>query len=179
MVSFTGLWKRKNFNFARDYYNQTQPELLNFIESGQFHRREVKIGDFIYAVSTNDRGELLLIGKMQVGKIVSSAEEVEDILGLEYEVYSGEEENQQIDYAIAEFGTIMQFDMIIPYATARNLRFVTKKGLTSLTFQPGTKNLDGQTLRTMRVLTRESATKLDKFLKSGLSKVNWYLSDES
>jgi len=178
MVSFTSLWKRKNFNFARDFYNQAQPELLDCIESGQFYRREVEIGDFIYAVSTNDRGELLLIGKMQVGKIVSSAEEVEDILGLNYEVYSGEEENQHIDYAIAEFGTPLQFDTIIPYATAKNLRFVTKKGLTSLTFQPGTKKLNGQTLRTMRVLSHESAAKLDKFLKSGLSKVTWYL-DES
>ena len=174
MTSFTGLWKRKNFHFTQDYYAQAKPEILDCLESGQFERRNVKVGDFIYAVSTNDNGELLLIGKIQIGKIVSSPKEVKKILGLAYEVYEGEKEDQYIAYAIAKFGTLMQFDTIIPYAIAKSLRFVTQKGLTTLTFQPGTKQLDGQTLRTMRVLSPESIIKLDKFLKSNLSQVVWH-----
>ncbi|MBI1877464.1 MAG: hypothetical protein HYR94_04415 [Chloroflexi bacterium] len=83
MASFTGLWKRKNFYFNRDFFAHDQ-EFLNVVESGQFRRWGIEVGDFIYAVSTSDKGELLLIGKMQVGKFVSSPEEVESILGLIY-----------------------------------------------------------------------------------------------
>lgn len=140
MASFTGLWKRKNLYFNRDFFAHDQ-EFLNVVESGQFRRRGIEVGDFIYAVSTNDRGELLLIGKMQVGKFVSSPEEVERILGLTYEEYSGEEEGQHLEYAIAKLGTLLQFDTIIPFTATKSLRFITKQGLTSLKFDKGTQRL--------------------------------------
>lgn len=173
MASFTALWKRTNFNRSGDFF-EGQEALLDVTESNQFKRRNVKKGDFIYAVSTNDEGQLLLVGKMQIGRFVSSPREVEKILNLNYEQYSGEEEGQPIEYAIAKQATLMQFDKIIEYPIAKSLRFITKQGLTSLTFKKGTQRLNKQTLRTMRQLTPESAIILDKFLKSKMSQVDWH-----
>lgn len=174
MASFTSQWKRKNFYSNRDFFAHNQ-EFLNVVESEQFRRRGVEIGDFIYAVSTNDKGELLLIGKMQVSKFVSSPEEVESILGLTYEEYTGEREDQSLEYAIAKFGTLLQFnENVIPFEEAKSLQFITKQGLTSLTFDKGTRRLNKQTLRTMRKLTSGSAATLDKHLKNKMSKIDWY-----
>jgi hypothetical protein len=174
MASFTGLWKRKNFNFNRDFFANDQ-EFLNVVESGQFRRRGIEVGDFIYAVSTSDKGELLLIGKMQVGKFVSLPKEVESILGLTYEEYSGEEANQHLEYVVAKLGTLLQFDdNVIPFGDAKSLRFITKQGLTSHKFDKGTQRLNKQTLRTMRRLTSGSAAKLDAFLKNKMSQIIWY-----
>jgi len=149
---FTHYWKRENCNRADEGFQ------LDFVEGSQFTKRGVDKGDFIYAV-TQREGKLFLIAKMQVDEITPSKKRVIDVLRLDYDPLQAKE------YKIARWGTPIRFDREVPFEVTKRLRFISSKSQ-SLKFIPGTKQLDQQTLRTLRELTSTSAAELDKLLKN-------------
>ena len=131
-------------------------EPCDHIAGNMFRKRGVNHGDFIYIV-TVERGQLLVSGRMRVGQIIAQ-EQAEELLG-QGELWEAE------DHIIASpgTGTPMSFDRIVPLEIVRSLRCVTGEGEKGLMFKTETE-LDQQTLRGLRELSRESARLLDTCL---------------
>lgn len=117
-----------------------------------FSRRGIEPGDFIYVVAVH-RGNLYVLGKMQVGKIVGK-DEARRLLG--------EEPYDAPEHVIASVCTPAQLTEV-PIALAKELLFVRGSRKEGLTFREDNV-LDPQTVRVVRELDTESASRLDELL---------------
>lgn len=118
----------------------------------RFSSRGIDAGDFVYIVAVH-RGQLYLLGKMQVGKIVSK-DEARRIFGTE--PYDAPE------HLIASACTSAQLTEV-PVAVAKELRFVGDSRKEALAFREED-ILDPQTMRAIRELDPDSASRLDDLL---------------
>jgi hypothetical protein len=134
-----------------------EDELLNHTAGNQFFKKWGVIpGDFIYIVTVN-KGQLYLMGRMEVDKVCSQ-KEAEKLLGTS-DLWEGK------DHLIAKPDPeILRFDRQVPLDVTKRLRFLSPTGkIRSLVFTSPTE-LDRQTLRGVRKLTSESAAELDRLL---------------
>ena len=127
-------------------------EPLCHAAGSRFSSRGIESGDFVYVVAVH-RGKLYVLGKMQVGKIVTK-DEAHRILGVE--PYDAPE------HVIASACTRARLTEV-PVTVARELRFVSGSRKESLAFREEDV-LDPQTVRVVRELDAESASRLDELL---------------
>ncbi|MHB1423175.1 MAG: hypothetical protein ACYC3I_08275 [Gemmataceae bacterium] len=127
-------------------------EPLGHAASSRFSSRGIEAGDFVYVVAVH-RGELYLLGKMQVGKVVTK-DEARRLLGVE--PYDAPEQ------AIASACTRVQLTKV-PLTVVKELRFVSSSRKEGLAFREEDV-LDRQTVRGVRELDAESASRLDELL---------------
>lgn len=125
---------------------------LGHAAGSRFSSRGIEPGDFVYIVAVH-RGQLYLLGKMQVEKIVSK-DEARRILGAE--PYDAPE------HLIASACTTAQLTEV-PVAVAKELRFIGGSRKEALAFREE-EILDPQTMRVIRELDPESASRLDDLL---------------
>jgi hypothetical protein len=125
---------------------------LGHAAGSRFSSRGIQPGDFIYIVAVH-RGELYLLGKMQVGKIVSK-DEAHRILGAE--PYDAPE------HLIASSCTPTQLSKV-PVSLAKEIRFIGSSRKEALAFREG-EVLEPQTMRVIRELDPESASRFDDLL---------------
>lgn len=149
---FTYYWTNQRWTQRRA--GQGQP--LRHIASTRFLRRGVRPGDHVYVV-TIWHGELFLLGKLVVGALVDAATAAPWLGTTPDRLW---EEAEQI---LAAAATPMDFDRAVPAAVTRRLRFGTGQSARPPVFR-APDQLDGQTLRSLRELTAESAARLDQLL---------------
>jgi len=125
---------------------------LGHAAGSRFSSRGIQPGDFVYIVAVH-QGQLYLLGKMQVGKLVSK-DEARQILGSE--PYDAPE------HLIASACTPAQLTEV-PVALAKELRFIGGSRKEGLAFREEDL-LEPQTMRAIRELDSESASRLDNLL---------------
>jgi hypothetical protein len=125
---------------------------LRHAAGSRFSKRGIEPGDFVYIVSVH-QGSLYLLGKLQVGQIVSQ-NEARRILGTE--PYDAPE------HLIASAGTWPQL-IEVPLALTKELRFISGPRKEGIAFRTEDR-LDPQTMRMIRELDPESASRLDNLL---------------
>jgi hypothetical protein len=130
--------------------SESQP--LGHAAGSRFSSRGIKPGDFVYIVAVH-RGQLYLLGKMQIGKIVSK-DEARRILG--------EEPYDAPEHLIASACTPAHLTEV-PVALAKELQFIGGSRKEGLAFREQD-ILDPQTMRVIRELNPESASRLDDLL---------------
>jgi hypothetical protein len=129
---------------------------LDHVAGSMFLQRGVSVGDRIYAVTVR-QGELYLLARMGVEKIVLSDSEARRLL--DYEPWSAPEHL----IGSKDVGTPLSFNMSVPLPVLRKLRFEGPNGPVPPFFrEPG--KLDQQTLRGVRKLTVTSARLLEEML---------------
>jgi hypothetical protein len=131
---------------------EPEGEPLGHAAGSRFSRRGIEPGDIVYIVAVH-QGQLYLLGKMQVGAIVTK-DEASRVLGSE--PYDAPE------HLIASACTPARLN-VVPLAVAQDLRFISGSGREGLAFRDEG-ILDPQTLRGIRELDAESAGRLDKLL---------------
>ncbi len=128
--------------------------LLKHAAGSGFARSGVGVGDIVYVVNVQ-AGRLRLIGRMQIGRIVSDRT-------------AGPAPWQAVGHCIAAPGTasVVRRDRFVPVSVVRRLRFVRRDGLTlPPTFKARQRDLLSQrTFQSVRRLTLDSARLLDDFL---------------
>ena len=147
--------------------NRTPGEPLEHTASDVFRKRDVLPGDRIFVAEVVDR-RLHLVGRMRVAELVDAAT-------AETKLHSTDLWDAR-DHLIAEPGSATQkvFNRQVPDNVARSLRFLQKTGRrgpggraayarTTLKFDSAG-GLDGQTTRTVRRLTEDSAEQLEQLL---------------
>jgi hypothetical protein len=139
-----------NWQFAEA--RKAEPGPLRYAAGSRFRSRGIEPADFVYIVAVH-RGQLFLLGKMQVGRIVSK-QEAQCILGVE--PYDAPE------YLIASACTPVRLSEV-PVAIARELRFIGASRKERLAFRDEAV-LEPQTMRVIRELDPESANRLDELL---------------
>lgn len=127
-------------------------EPLGHAAGSRFSSRGIKQGDFIYVVALH-HGKLYVLGKMQVGKIVTK-DEARRLLG--------EEPYDATEHVIASACTRARLTEV-PITLAKELQFVRGSRKEGLTFREEDV-LDPQTVRVIRELDAESASRLDELL---------------
>jgi hypothetical protein len=132
---------------------EPEGEPLAHAAGSRFSSRGIEPGDIVYIVAVH-RGQLYLLGKLQVGGIVTK-DEARRILGSE--PYDAPE------HMIASACTPARL-IPIPVSVARELRFISGSRREGLTFRDENL-LDPQTLRVIRELDAESAGRLDDSLE--------------
>jgi len=155
MTAFTHYWKNDTFEQMRANGNEGKP--LDHTAGNTFANVGVKRGDSVYVLTVKE-GELFLVGRMTVSKIVHSDAEAQSLLG--YDVWPAS------DHLIASENecTPMRFRRRVPLEIVKQLRFDSKAGPKPLTFTAEGR-LDQQTLRGVRQLSRMSVGLLDSILK--------------
>lgn len=131
---------------------EREGEPLCHAAGSRFSSRGIEAGDFVYVVAVHG-GKLYVLGKMQVGKIVSK-DEARRILGME--PYDASE------HLIADACTQARLTEV-PVTIAKELRFVNSSRKEGLAFRAADV-LDPQTVRVVRELDAESASRLDELL---------------
>ena len=149
---FTYYWTNQRWSQRR----AAQGQPLRHIASTRFVRRGVRPGDQVYVV-TIWHGELYLLGKLVVGALVDAAAAAPWLGTTPDRLW---EEAEQI---LAAAATPMDFDRAVPSAVTRRLRFGAGQSARAPMFR-APDQLDGQTLRSLRELTAESAARLDRLL---------------
>lgn len=163
MASYTHYWQNDTCDFQRD----SKGAALAHTASNQFRARGVSPGSHVYVVTVR-QGILFLIGRMEVGQIVSKrqAERV-----LNYPVWDAEE------HLIASkgTGTKMIFNRSVPVTITEQLLFEKSGKFEPPVFKaPG--RLDQQTLRGVRKLNESSAALLEACIVDG-HKEKWSAKD--
>src|SRR5262249_53927792 len=125
---------------------------LGHAAGSRFSSRGIEPGDFVYVVAVH-RGQLYLLGKMQGGEIVSK-DEARRIRG--GEPYDAPE------HLIASACTPGQLTEV-PVTVAKGLRLIRGSRKEGLAFREEDV-LDPQTVRVIRELDAESASRLDELL---------------
>jgi hypothetical protein len=153
MACFTQYWKGNTCDemFADGHEGQS----LDHTAGKLFTQRGVGVGDKVYVANVL-KGVLILIGRLEVAKIVSKSE-AERLL--DYDAWDAPE------HLIAKPGspTPMRFKRDVPLEITKQLLFNGAKGFVSLKFV-SEDLLDAQTLRGVRRLTEASAQLLDGLL---------------
>ena len=157
---FTHYWNKESVEEAKCLVEEGYL-YLDQAASKQFCKRHVKIGDYVYVVNIRG-GRMVVIGRMQVGKVIP---------GIEDETPDADDFWAEYDHVIAEDGTatLLNFKSKAPMETANRLRFIRfddrKQPPRSLALSNANPELlDSQTLRGVRELTEESAELLDQFI---------------
>ncbi len=152
---YTHYWSNPT---CKDFYeNQNLEEKLLDHDAGKiFTRSGVKPNDLVYIV-TIKKGELFLIAKLQVEKMVFGNKQATAIL-CDDNLWDAPA------HLIAKAGTPMRFNKTVPLRITKGLRFISAKGPKPLKFVSSTK-LDRQTLRGVRELNASSAAQLDTLLE--------------
>lgn len=127
-------------------------EPLCHAAGSRFVSRGIESGDFVYVVAVH-RGKLYVLGKMQVGKIVTK-DEARQILGAE--PYDAPE------HVIASACTRARLTEV-PATISKELRFVSGSRKEGLAFREEDV-LDPQTVRVLRELDAESASRVDELV---------------
>jgi hypothetical protein len=125
---------------------------LGHAAGSRFSSRGIEPGDFLYIVAVR-RGQMYLLGKMLLGKIVSK-EEARRILGTE--------RHDAREHLIASACTQAQL-VQVPMALIKELRFSRGSRKEGLAFRDED-ILASQTMRVIRELDPDSATRLDGLL---------------
>jgi hypothetical protein len=154
--AFTHYWKGDTADEHDELNFSGKP--LDHVAGSQFVRMGVKTGDRIYAVTIR-RGELYLIGRMEVGEIVFSDSEARK--RLDYEPWSGPEHVMWKPGT----GTPLRFDRAVPLPVTQRLYFESPNGPVPPKFVDHNV-LDRQTLRGVRKLTPSSALELDSLIEA-------------
>jgi len=152
MKYWTQYWKNSTCKMVRP--REGQP--LVHAASNEYSRRGVAAGDRLYVV-TVVKGDLFLIGRMKVDRIVSQAEA--DKEHPDWNLWEAAEHCISTDSEASP----MRFNVMVSRADRDLLRFVTCSGLSSLKVDDEG-GLDQQTLRTIRELTPESAQLMDRYI---------------
>lgn len=154
MASFTQYWKSTTCDAM--FANGLDGETLDHTAGDLFTQRGVGPGDKIYVVN-NFQGNLVLVGRLEVDKIVSQAE-AERLLGTT-DLWDAPE------HVIAKPGssTPKRFERIVPMELTKQLLFQGAKGFESPKFESEDR-LDRQTLRGVRRLSDGSARLLENLL---------------
>ncbi len=154
MASFTHYWEGNTCDAM--FADELDGEMLNHTAGKLFTQRGVGPGDKVYVVN-NLRGNLVLIGRLEVDKIVSQAE-AERLLG-DNNLWDAPE------HVIAKPGTAtpMRFQRIVPIELTKQLMFQGAKGFEPPKFEQDDR-LDRQTLRGVRRLSDGSARLLESQL---------------
>jgi hypothetical protein len=145
----------RSFTYSWQYaeaLKEPEGDPLGHAAGSRFSSRGIQPGDFVYIVAVR-RGQLYLLGKMQVGQIVTK-DEARRILG--------EEPYDAPEHLIASACTPTRLTQV-PVAVAKELRLITGSRREGLTFRDE-ENLDAQTVRGIRQLDTESASRLDELL---------------
>lgn len=151
--SFTVYWLNETWDEVSEETGPGEP--LGYAGSEIFRRNGVSPGDSIYVV-TIKKGKLLVAAKMVVGAILNR-KEAAAVCGAE-NIWDSSE------HIIASQSTPAFWDRRIADDVTERLRFVTPDdGEKPLKFRKRGE-LDGQTLRTIRRLTEDSARELDALL---------------
>lgn len=150
---WTSYWRGENWLANTEY------SPVEYSGGNQFKRRGIVAGDIVYIVSIQ-HGHLYLGGKMQVGEIISREEAVRR--RRRKDLYDANE------WLAGKKGTGSPLNLHrrLTADLARELRFISRSGPERLRFKGNNPdNLDGQTLRAPRELSRESATSLDRIIE--------------
>lgn len=145
---WTSYWKAENWTGNKG------GDPLHF-SGGSFTRRQVSRGDALYVISLR-HGQLLLGGRMTVAEIVSRREAIR--LRGRSDLYRADEWVQAQDGS----GTPLHHSRELAPDVSRLLRFESRRP--KLLFVDD-QNLDRQTLRAVRELTKESARLLDEIIQ--------------
>ena len=145
---WTSYWKKRNWRV-------NPPYVALSASGGWFKQRPIEEGHIVYIVSMN-AGQLLLGGRLEVGRLVSRLEAVR--LLKRDNLYDAQ------DWIIAKTGsgTALHHDRRLAPEVSRQLQFLP--GRAELLFTNHSE-LDRQTLRTPRELTLESARLLDRIIQ--------------
>ncbi len=154
MRFYTQYWSREILPFQSGVFDHTS--------GGLFRTRGVKRGDVVYAVNFS-RGRLRVIGRLYVDKIVNQ-DQAEKILGT-MNLY------QAIDHIIAQPGTetLHVFDAYLPEVATARIRFISPSGSQVPPARFANGDIDWQTFRSVRELTKSSADLFDRRLKRALN----------
>lgn len=152
---FTHYWKNETWDDHEDS-GWFRRHHLEHAAGNLFESRGVGVGDLVYIVTVK-QGRLFLGGRMRVEKITAQTE---------CDEYFGESLWPASTHLIASkaASTPMRFDCVVPGELVRRLRFVSHEGPKPPCFD-ASGQLDRQTLRGVRELTRESAALLDSVLE--------------
>ncbi|MEX0939563.1 MAG: hypothetical protein WDZ59_16990 [Pirellulales bacterium] len=131
---------------------KSEGEPLGHAAGSRFSSRGIEPGDFVYIVAVHG-GQLYLLGKMQVEKIVSK-DDAHRIFGAE--PYDAPE------HLIASACTPARLTEV-PVAITKGLRFIGGSRNKGLIFREED-ILDPQTMRVIRELVPDSASRLDDLL---------------
>jgi hypothetical protein len=134
----------------------TAYELIDHSAGNNFTKRGVSRGDIVYIVTISE-GYLYLGGLMRVKSIVNHKTAVKHF---HHDNLFEAEEHLIADM---EFSTPLHLYRRLAPALTKRLRFVSKSGPQGLKFTSATQ-LDGQTTRSVRELTLESAGLLDRII---------------
>ncbi len=130
------------------------------ISAGSFRKRRVSAGDVLYIVS-QDAGQLLLGGRMTVGRVVTRDEAVR--VSNRIDLYDMDE------WVVAHegSGSLLHLHRRLAPEVTKQIRLVSENsdtGSAALHFVDD-RNLDRQTLRVVRELTAESVSLLDEIIE--------------
>jgi len=153
MACFTHYWEGKTCDAM--FADGCEGDLLDHTAGKLFIQRGVGPGDKVYVVN-NLKGDLVLIGRLEVEKIVSQVE-AERLLGPDVWVAP--------EHVIAKPGspTPKRFERRVPMELTKQLLFQGAKGFESPKFE-SEHRLDRQTLRGVRRLSDGSARLLESLL---------------
>jgi putative restriction endonuclease len=127
-------------------------ERLSRVSGGLLRRSGISPGDFLYAAWVHE-GVLWLAGRMEVAQILPPHADQEDLWEPTIECVCPPEQ-----------GTVLRFDHKVPRRIVQAIRLEGPSGLQPLPSAPGGK-LDGQSLRSVRGVSPESAALLDALLE--------------
>jgi Domain of unknown function (DUF3883) len=143
---FIHYWREREFEKER---KQSVPGDKLEKTEGNFPKRGISRGDFVYAIS-NLKGRVFLLGRLQVKEIRRLGSNERSPLW-----------NELIEANPRQL-TEKRFDTEVPASVIRKLDFRSAAGKTKAKFKNG--HLDQQTLARKRELTLESAALLDPFV---------------
>lgn len=151
---FLQLWKHKTADMALSEGGDSQ-------HSGSDQLYRVAPGDTVWIVTVYPHGELVLLGKLQVGECIDW-EGAKRLLGTD-DVWKAKY------HVIAKPNTEEPLRKVDLMGIAYDLRFVSKAGKDRLNVPDG--RVDAKQLQTMRELTKESATMLEQRWSGNQQKV--------
>jgi hypothetical protein len=137
--AFITLWSQPQVEIER----RGPGGMLSHSANRQFRDRGVARGDRVYVVAT-DAGRLLLLGRLEVERVVGQREA---------DAYFGESVDEAPDHLIGK-GTSLRLDRIVPEDIARRIRRDSGK---PIKMALGRYMVDANSLRTTGRITEESA----------------------
>lgn len=149
----------QTFDWGVEFVDKNVGEPMDSMSSKLYAKRGIKSGDTIYLAYIDDRRRLNLVSRLQVESMAPGRRGEEDIVD-------------------AERGTStpMVLGRVVPRRTARQLRFLVRKGWklgepiyysknTALTFEADGR-LRSQTARTIRRLNSRSGSLLEEIIQT-------------
>lgn len=146
--AYITLWSRPQIEIQRRLTRGEQE--MTHTANAQFRRAGVTPGDRVYVVGTKD-GELLLLGRLGVGRVVSQREA---------EAQFGHDVYEAPDHLLGA-GTRIDLDRVVPESIARQIERESGK---PIKMDPARYQLNVHSLRTTGRITEDSAALFDSLL---------------